>query len=345
MAIAARPPSPGWSSGRPWQACRSHRPGTAFRTQTGRWSTAQRVTRATSFFDAQPRLRPGTGTGRGGDAEHRHRGGAGVAVACGRPDIASGACRASPATGDDVLFEPTLTSMLAAVVVRRDRRLRWRGERRRAAHGRRAAATVPRTAEMRLHRRRTEVRHDGAGRAVATWIGAPCSAGEVSTAWSWAGRLRDGLLSDPVLLDGLASRELGADGDVGRRRGGHWTQYRPGVPEGSVVTSRIEQDGAASSPAVAGDARAQSRRRRVARASWSVSCRPVRPPQGVGARGVDAGPSTSRRSSPRGCAVAAAPFSAAVAAAAPGEDGLRVERLAPLPVTGSGISGPRPGAA
>jgi hypothetical protein len=300
----------------------------AFRTRTGRWSAAQRVTRTTTFFQAQPRLAQAPDGTVALTLNARIDAAPGVAVAWRSPGHRFGRLWPVAATGDDVLFEPTLTfdargrGRLAGIVgcggAASSGVLFTAAGPRRPFRGRHTIAPAPAT-----HLR---VASTGLGRAAATWIGAPCSTGEDLNGMVLGRTLRDGLLSDPVLLDGLGSRELVLTATSGGAAEATWTQYPPGLPQGSIVTSRIEQDGAASSPAAAADGwSAVASTPRGARVVERLLPSGFGAPQGVGAQAVDGGPvDVAPLPGPARYAVAAAPFGAALAAAAPGEDSLRV---------------------
>ena len=296
----------------------------AFRTRTGRWSTAQSVTRTTTFFDAQPRL----AVAADATVALTLNTASGVAVAWRSAGHGFGRPRPVAAAGHAVLFEPTLTfdargrARLAGIVgcgsaASHGVLLTATGPRR-PFRGRRTIAAAPAT-----HLR---VVSTAPGRAVATWIGAPCSTGEDLNGMVLGRTLRDGLLSGPVLLDGLPSRELVLAATSGGAADATWTHYPPGLPQGGVVTSRIEQGGAASSAASPVDGWS-------AVASTSTGERVVErllpsgfgPPQGVGAQAADGGAvDVAPLPGPARYAVAAASSGAALAAASPGDDAIRV---------------------
>ncbi len=81
----------------------------AFRTRTGRWSPAQRVSRAGTFADAQPRLAVAPDGTVALTLNAGIEAAPGVAVAWRSAGHRFGRLRPVAATGDDVLFEPTLT--------------------------------------------------------------------------------------------------------------------------------------------------------------------------------------------------------------------------------------------
>ena len=300
----------------------------AFRTRTGRWSPAQQVSRAGTFADAQPRLAVAPDGTVALTLNAGIEAAPGVAVAWRSAGHRFGRLRPVAATGDDVLFEPTLTFDARG----RGRLAGIAGCGSAASHGVLLTATGPR---RRFRGPRTiaaaPVTHlrfapTAAGRAVVGWIGASCSTGEDLNGVVLSWTLRDELLSDPVLLDGLGSRELVLAATSGGAADATWTQYPPGLPEGAVVTSRIARDGGASSPAASVD-------------GWSAVASTPRgsllverlvpsglgPAQAVGARAVEGGPvEVAPLPGPARCSTAAASSGLALTAATPGEHGLRV---------------------
>ena len=300
----------------------------AFRTRTGRWSRAQRVTRTTTFFDAQPRLAAAPDGTVALTLNAGIEAAPGVAVAWRSAGHRFGRLRPVAATGEDVLFEPTLTfdargrGRLAGIV----------GCGSAASHGMLLTAPGPRrpfrgprtiAAAPATHLRFVP---SAPGRAVVAWIGASCSTGEDLNGMVFGRTLRDGLVSDPVLLDGLASRELVLAATSGGAAEATWTQYPPGLPQGSVVTSRIAPDGAASSPHAAVDGwsavASTPRGARVVERLLPSGFGPAQGGRSAGGRGrlVEVAPLPG----PASYAVAAASSGAALAAAYAGDDALRV---------------------
>ena len=300
----------------------------AFRTRTGRWSPAQRVSRAGTFADAQPRLAAAPNGTVALTLNAGIEAAPGIAVAWRSAAHRFGRLRPVAATGDDVLFEPTLTFDARG----RGRLAGIAGCGSAASHGVLLTASGPRrpfrgprtiAAAPATHLRFVPT---APGRAVVAWIGASCSTGEDLNGKVLGRTLRDELLSDPVLLDGLASRELVLAATSAGAADATWTHYPPGLPGGVVVTSRIARDGGAPSPAAGVD-------------GWSAVASTPRgsllverlvpsgfgPAQAVGARAVEGGPvEVAPLPGPARYSTAAASSGLALAATALGEHGLGV---------------------
>ncbi len=307
----------------------------AFRTPSGRWSSTQTVSRSSSFLRAQPRLAVAPDRSVALTFNAATRRAPGVGIAWRAPGHRFGIVGAIEGTGHGALQDPTLTfdprgrGYLAGIagcgsgastgVLFRAAAVR------RPFTGPRTIASAPAT-HLRLV-------VTSSGRAVTAWLGASCSTGEDLDGLVLARTLRDGLLSDPALLDGLPSRELVLAGTSGGAAQASWTHDAPGLPDGAVVGSRIAADGLATSPVPAADGwTAVASTRRGSRVVERLLPSGFGPPQAVGARAVDGGPvDAAPLTGPARFAVAAAASGTALAAASPADDALQVSVWRPGP--------------
>ncbi len=252
----------------------------------------------------------------------------GVGVAWRSPGHRFGDVRAVAGTAHDALRDPVLTyepnGRLDLAGIARCGSAASTGVLYTAAPGRRRL-TGPRTVTgpPATHLRFVVTR---SGRSVMAWLGAGCSTSEDLNGLVLARTLRDGVLSDPTLVDGLSSRELVLAATSGGAAEASWTHYPAGAPDGVVVASRIAPDGLASMPAPAPDGwTAVASTRRGTRVVARVAPFGFGPPQAVGARTSDGGAvAVAPLPGPARFAVAAAPSGSALAAASPGADALRV---------------------
>jgi hypothetical protein len=305
----------------------------ATRTPGGRWSGVQAVSRSSAYVYAQPRLAAALNGTVALTFNAGVRAAPGVAVAWRSRGHRFGRVHAVAGTGRGYLQEPTLTfdrrgrAYLAGIAGCDDPQstgvlLTTR------PGGRTFGAPRSLGGPPATHLRLVVA---ASGRAVASWLGAPCSTSEDLSGLVLARVLRDGALSDPVLLDGLPSRELTLTGATAGAADAAWTDYAAGAPDGRVLTTRIGADGTASPATAPADGW-------VATAGTRPGARIVerlRPAgmglaDAVGARGGDT--AVVEPAPLDGAArftVAAAPFGSALAAAGTFDGGLRVSAWRP----------------
>jgi hypothetical protein len=299
----------------------------ATRTPGGRWSAVQAVSRSSAYVSAQPRLAVGSDGRVALTFNAGVRAAPGAGVAWRSPGHRFSPVRAIAGTGRGYLQEPTLAfdprdrAYLAGIARCDDPQstgvlftTRPGGR----TFGAPRTVTGPPATHLRLA-------VTGSGRAVVSWLGAPCSTSEDLSGLVLARVLRDGALSDPALLDGMPSRELTLAGATGGAGDAAWTDYPAGAPDGRLLTARIGADGTVSPAAAPADgwiATAATRR-----ATQIVEhLRPAGPgvPEAVGARAGDAAPvEPAPLTGATRFTVAAAPFGSALAAAGTFDGGLR----------------------